>query len=61
VHVLKHDQTCGLFNNSGAVLAFRAERRPKAHDGIFFSGWDVRTATDLEPRYNPMSYHNGSI
>jgi hypothetical protein len=25
VHVLKHDQTCGLFNNSGGVLAFRAE------------------------------------
>jgi glycogen debranching enzyme len=31
------------------------------HDDIFFSGWGVRTVADLEPRYNPMSYHNGSI
>lgn len=27
----------------------------------FFSGWGVRTVADHEPRYNPMSYHNGSI
>jgi len=31
------------------------------HDDVFFSGWGVRTVADLEPRYNPMSYHNGSI
>ena len=33
----------------------------RLHDDIFFSGWGVRTVADLEPRYNPMSYHNGSI
>lgn len=26
-----------------------------------FSGWGVRTLADTEVRYNPMSYHNGSI
>lgn len=26
-----------------------------------FSGWGVRTLAITEPRYNPMSYHNGSI
>jgi glycogen debranching enzyme len=27
----------------------------------FFSGWGVRTIATTEARYNPMSYHNGSI
>ena len=27
----------------------------------FFSGWGVRTIATTESRYNPMSYHNGSI
>ena len=26
-----------------------------------FSGWGIRTIADDEVRYNPMSYHNGSI
>jgi glycogen debranching enzyme len=26
-----------------------------------FSGWGVRTLSSTAPRYNPMSYHNGSI
>lgn len=30
-------------------------------DKSFFSGWGVRTIPTSEPRYNPMSYHNGSI
>jgi glycogen debranching enzyme len=30
-----------------------------AHDS--FSGWGVRTVAAVERRYNPMSYHNGSI
>ena len=28
---------------------------------IFFSGWGVRTVAASESRYNPMSYHNGSV
>ena len=27
----------------------------------FFSGWGIRTVADGEARYNPMSYHNGSV
>ena len=30
-------------------------------DDSFFSGWGVRTLAVGQPRYNPMSYHNGSI
>jgi glycogen debranching enzyme len=30
-------------------------------DDTFFSGWGVRTLAANEARYNPMSYHNGSI
>jgi glycogen debranching enzyme len=26
-----------------------------------FSGWGIRTIADTEFRYNPMSYHNGSV
>jgi glycogen debranching enzyme len=27
----------------------------------FFSGWGIRTVATTEIRYNPMSYHNGSV
>ena len=26
-----------------------------------FSGWGIRTVAESEARYNPMSYHNGSV
>ncbi len=29
--------------------------------GSSFSGWGVRTLASTEARYNPMSYHNGSV
>jgi glycogen debranching enzyme len=29
--------------------------------GSMFSGWGVRTLATVEKRYNPMSYHNGSV
>jgi glycogen debranching enzyme len=40
----------------------RAERVAHllASDGLY-SGWGVRTLASGEARYNPMSYHNGSI
>ena len=31
-----------------------------ASDG-FFTGWGIRTVDQREVRYNPMSYHNGSV
>jgi glycogen debranching enzyme len=30
-------------------------------DGASFSGWGIRTVATSEARYNPMSYHNGSV
>ena len=30
-------------------------------DETSFSGWGIRTVASNEARYNPMSYHNGSI
>ena len=30
-------------------------------DSSFFSGWGIRTLASGEVRYNPMSYHNGSV
>jgi len=29
--------------------------------GKFFTGWGIRTVASSEARYNPISYHNGSI
>jgi glycogen debranching enzyme len=30
-------------------------------DNAFYSGWGIRTLAQGEARYNPISYHNGSI
>ena len=30
-------------------------------DSRFFTGWGIRTLAADEARYNPMSYHNGSV
>lgn len=41
------------------------EHAQRIVDGLmgeaFFSGWGIRTVAAGQPRYNPMSYHNGSI
>ena len=55
-------------SNAGQVL-FSGIATPEhadvvAHDLMrpsFFSGWGIRTVAREEKRYNPMSYHNGSI
>jgi glycogen debranching enzyme len=47
---------------AGLATQERARRTAKtlmAEDS--FSGWGVRTLSRLESRFNPMSYHNGSI
>ncbi|HWM85913.1 MAG TPA: glycogen debranching N-terminal domain-containing protein, partial [Kofleriaceae bacterium] len=55
-------------SNAGHVLftgtasperAERVARALMAEDS--FSGWGVRTLSGRERRYNPMSYHNGSV
>jgi glycogen debranching enzyme len=48
--------------SSGIASADRASRVIKQMlDASFFSGWGIRTIATTEARYNPMSYHNGSI
>jgi glycogen debranching enzyme len=43
----------------------RPDRAAEVAGGLlgprFYSGWGIRTLAKGEPRYNPMSYHNGSI
>jgi glycogen debranching enzyme len=47
---------------SGIPTARRAARVAGGlMDNDFFSGWGIRTIAEGEARYNPMSYHNGSI
>ncbi len=35
--------------------------RGRADGSDFFTGWGIRTLASGEARYNPMSYHNGSV
>jgi glycogen debranching enzyme len=44
---------------AGAAQAAKVARALMEHDS--FSGWGVRTLAASESRFNPMSYHNGSI
>ena len=46
----------GIADPKRAALVANGLLRPE-----FFSGWGVRTVARGESRYNPMSYHNGSI
>ncbi len=55
-------------SNAGQVLfsgIADAERAALVADGLLggdmFSGWGIRTLSTSEARYNPMSYHNGSV
>jgi glycogen debranching enzyme len=55
-------------SNAGQVLftgIARADRALAVGDDLmrpdFFTGWGIRTVARTEARYNPMSYHNGSI
>ena len=47
---------------SGIAAPARAARlADRLLEQEFFSGWGIRTVASSEVRYNPMSYHNGSI
>jgi glycogen debranching enzyme len=55
-------------SNAGQVLftgIARPERAAEVADLLlrpqFFTGWGIRTLANTEARYNPMSYHNGSV
>ncbi|HEX7363309.1 MAG TPA: amylo-alpha-1,6-glucosidase [Bryobacteraceae bacterium] len=47
---------------SGIAQPVQAQRiRDELLSPAFFSGWGVRTVATGQKRYNPMSYHNGSV
>jgi glycogen debranching enzyme len=55
-------------SNAGQVLMTgiaAPERARRVAEGLMqarlFTGWGIRTLADDEARYNPMSYHNGSV
>jgi glycogen debranching enzyme len=59
---------CVRTSNSGQVL-FSGIAQPDHAETVarrllepdLFSGWGIRTVSRSEVRYNPMSYHNGSV
>jgi glycogen debranching enzyme len=55
-------------SNAGHALfagIAREDRAPRVAEALLssasFSGWGIRTIAAGEARYNPMSYHNGSV
>jgi glycogen debranching enzyme len=60
---------CAVRSSNAGQLLFtgmiRPDRAKEVADGLmqphFFSGWGIRTVAHDEARYNPMSYHNGSV
>lgn len=62
-------QPCRVRASNAGHLLFtgivRADRAAAVSAGLlspqFFSGWGIRTVAKGEARYNPMSYHNGSV
>lgn len=64
----KKRQSRVTVSNAGQCLFSRIvcpERARRVAEGLMdnnlFSGWGVRTVGTREARYNPMSYHNGSV
>jgi len=51
-----HTLFTGLASKEAAAAVARQLLAPGS-----FSGWGVRTLDEREARYNPMSYHNGSV
>jgi glycogen debranching enzyme len=64
-----HKNTCRVRSSNAGHCLFTGiatpDRAKRIAAGLFgdglFSGWGIRTLHSSEVRYNPMSYHNGSI
>jgi glycogen debranching enzyme len=64
-----HKQPCRVRTSNAGQCLFGGiaspERARRVADSLMasdmFSGWGIRTLSAIESRYNPMSYHNGSI
>ncbi|GIV04414.1 MAG: amylo-alpha-1,6-glucosidase [Fimbriimonadales bacterium] len=63
------DQPCAVATSNAGHLLLTGICQPQRGDAVrdalfsprFFSGWGIRTVAAGEARYNPMSYHNGSV
>jgi glycogen debranching enzyme len=64
-----HKQPCRVRTSNAGHCLYTGIADPQLTHGIagqllgqdFFSGWGIRTVARGEARYNPISYHNGSI
>jgi glycogen debranching enzyme len=64
-----HKQPCKVRTSNAGQLLFTGMVRPERAQAVaedllqphFFNGWGIRTVANAEIRYNPMSYHNGSV
>ncbi len=64
-----HKEPCRVRASNAGQCLFCGIASPEHAESIarvlgqdtFFTGWGVRTLADRETRYNPMSYHNGSV
>jgi glycogen debranching enzyme len=60
---------CGVRSSNAGQLLFTGICRPERAARVaqqlfgreFFSGWGIRTLGAREKRFNPISYHNGSV
>ncbi|MDH7797244.1 MULTISPECIES: amylo-alpha-1,6-glucosidase [unclassified Beijerinckia] len=64
-----HKRPCRVRSSNAGHLLFSGIVSPERAEAVmrdlmrpsFFSGWGIRTLAREERRYNPMSYHNGSV
>jgi glycogen debranching enzyme len=62
-------QPCRVRSSNAGQVLFSGIATPEHAETVerdlmrpsFFSGWGIRTIAREEARYNPMSYHNGSV
>jgi glycogen debranching enzyme len=62
-------QPCRVHTSNAGQVLFSGIATPERAAAVtrdlmrpsFFSGWGIRTVAREGPRYNPMSYHNGSV
>jgi glycogen debranching enzyme len=62
-------QPCRVRTSNAGHALFSGIAAPERAEAVmrdlmrpsFFSGWGIRTVAREERRYNPMSYHNGSV
>lgn len=64
-----HKRQCRVRTSNAGQVLFSGIAKPERAEAVvnglmhpsFFSGWGIRTVAREERRYNPMSYHNGSV